>query len=787
MKYLKTLSNALAFDIQNFKFCAVLIFVGGIIFAISYRQSCANFLSLFIIIFGALLILYSLDYSSFRAYIYCAQLVFLLGILYVIFYHKYFLQNNYFHQKLYVQARGKIIETRFFSNPQNHMRGVNLKIRISDLSKLELNKNPPNKTLKKSLTKKIKKTRPKKTSKHRKKSSSKKISKPKKTKRELALARRVYKKFINVSNYQELDRKFLDTKNNIYFDEWLEVDGKKILKNVPHILSLSFSTNNLNSYNFAINDEIAFQALINLVDKPDFIQNFNPEFDAFAKNIDGFGYIISSPDLIAKSVVSDFDSWFLNWREIIRYKIYQHLTHDEASLALALLIGEQNNISKNLLTAIRNTGLSHLLSISGFHLSLACAIFFVGFRAFLARFEILALKFDIKKISAVLAILASFSYFKIANAPIPSQRALIVVWMAMISLLIDRRFDALRALFLALFLLAIINPYNLYQVSFQLSFMGVLITLCYVSRWRLAIFPHLNLPAEDKFITGILSTSKQYFLDIFIITAIIQIACLPILMNNFQSFSLIAFLANLIAIPLVSFLIMPCAFLALILIIFGLEKLPLLALEKLIEIFIACVNFFIKFPYSSITTPYLSSFSALMCILAVIFFCLSKNLIWRVLAVFLFVLAIFFGIKNHPTNLILEKDQKFYAIFDQKKLFFSTKIKQTKQIKNWLKAFGDKDIRVIQKCNKILLNNAHNCQKCYKNYCEIFFKDRKILVLTNRVKITKICHKIQSQKFHAIVNLTKKYQLPDCIKKISGETKIIDNFDFLEQKTIFVD
>lgn len=118
MKYLKTLSNALAFDIQNFKFCAVLIFVGGIIFAISYRQSCANFLSLFIIIFGALLILYSLDYSSFRAYIYCAQLVFLLGILYVIFYHKYFLQNNYFHQKLYVQARGKIIETRFSRIPK---------------------------------------------------------------------------------------------------------------------------------------------------------------------------------------------------------------------------------------------------------------------------------------------------------------------------------------------------------------------------------------------------------------------------------------------------------------------------------------------------------------------------------------------------------------------------------------------------------------------------------------------------------------------------------------------
>lgn len=84
---------------------------------------------------------------------------------------------------------------------------------------------------------------------------------------------------------------------------------------------------------------------------------------------------MGAPQIIKQNQINSVDSWFLNLREIIRQKILNNLSGDVANVSLALLIGEQKQISKNLLTAIRNSGLSHLLSISGFHLSLASAIF----------------------------------------------------------------------------------------------------------------------------------------------------------------------------------------------------------------------------------------------------------------------------------------------------------------------------------------------------------------------------------------------------------------------------
>jgi competence protein ComEC len=227
---------------------------------------------------------------------------------------------------------------------------------------------------------------------------------------------------------------------------------------VPQKISLNLAKQ---STKFNVNDILKFNAVLEPLDFPDFKESFDLKLSARTKNIQAFGFFMGAPQIINQNQINSVDSWFLNLREIIRKKILNNLSGDVANVSLALLIGEQKQISKNLLTAIRNSGLSHLLSISGFHLSLASAIFFVSIRWLLVRIEYIALRFDIKKISAIFAILASYFYLKIADAPLPAQRALIMVWMVMLSLLINRKFDGKRALFLALFLLVLFNPHNL--------------------------------------------------------------------------------------------------------------------------------------------------------------------------------------------------------------------------------------------------------------------------------------------------------------------------------------
>jgi hypothetical protein len=89
----------------------------------------------------------------------------------------------------------------------------------------------------------------------------------------------------------------------------------------------------------------------------------------------------------------------------------------------------------------------------------------------------------------------------------------------------------------------------------------------------------------------------------------------------------------------------------------------------------------------------------------------------------------------------------------------------------------------IKSCQK---NIKNNCQICKKNYCDLFFRNKKILVLKKRQKINKLCKKINNNYF-AIINMTKKFQLPNCINNLKNKIIIIDNKDFINKKTIIIE
>lgn len=784
MKPISIIKNIFDSERLNFIFYAVLLFVLGCAFYIYFEKNCEYYSQYFIAILSFLILIWILDFKSLRAIFYLALIIFILGIFYSKFYIKYFAKNEVFEQKIYIKGEGKIVDLKEFYNPVTHYVGVNILLDNLTINKLNFQNNKIDK-VKNKKAKKIKKKK-KEVKKKSKKYSEKKVKKSsqKISKKQQVFAKKIYKNYVNIVNYQEVDRHFVDFKKNNFSQNWIAENNEFILENSPQKISLNLAKQ---STKFNVNDILTFNAVLEPLDFPDFKESFDLKLNARVRNIQGFGFFMGAPQIIKQNQVNSVDSWFLNLREIIRQKILNNLSGDVANVSLALLIGEQKQISKNLLTAIRNSGLSHLLSISGFHLSLASAIFFVSIRWFLVRIEYFALRFDIKKISAIFAIFASYFYLKIADAPLPAQRALIMVWMVMLSLLINRKFDGKRALFLALFFLVLFNPHNLFQISFLLSFLAILTMVCYVDYFREKFFPDANLILEDKFITGLLSKIKLYFCEIFIITAIIQIVTLPILMNSFQTFSFVGFFANLVAIPLVGFIIMPLGFLALFLMPVAIENMPLFLMKYSIDFFIKVVEFFADFKFAIITTPYLPKLGLVLClILAVIFFIANhKYLKITILLFFILSFTTIFLRKNN--QIIFEKSQKFYAIFYEKNLYFSKQLKPTKQVKSWLKHFEVKNSELIKKCPKNKNLNKQVCQKCFKNYCELYFENQQILVLKGRNNLSKICRKFKAKKFDAVVNMTQKYQIPQCFAKYNNPKIIIDNSDFLLKGTNFLE
>ena len=129
-------------------------------------------------------------------------------------------------------------------------------------------------------------------------------------------------------------------------------------------------------------------------------------------------------------------------------------------------------------------------------------------------------------------------------------------------------------------------------------------------------------------------------------------------------------------------------------------------------------------------------------------------------------------------------NQKFFTIYDQENgLFFLDNLKPSKQLNLWLKYFEVGNFRIINNCQK---NHQEKlCKNCQKEFCNISYKDKKILVIKKRIDLDIACNNNFFNQFDLIINLTKKYILPKCLDQSSTKI-IIDNIDFYNKGGHFI-
>lgn len=732
----------------------------GCIFYFNYPQNFSENFSIFLALIFSAAALFFCNKKSFLAFIFAACGIFLFGSFYANFYEKNF-TGNPVTGKIYVDGIGKITEIKKFSNPVNGLGGANLVVSQPKLFEAKFPATAIKKVKKKKIPKEKAKRKKRKTQKEKAAELGLSLDEYKlqraaeKQKKLVEKAKKAQKKFeenfVNVGTYQEIDRQFLDISKNYQQVAWVENKGSKTFPNPPQKISLNLVKN---FAGLEVNDLIAFRALLAPAQRKEFPQDFDFSFDAKAKKIGAYGFILGEAKIVEKQRQSSVDDWFNSLREKINQKIFHALSGDEAAIAAAFLIGKQEQISAGILENIRRCGLAHLLSISGFHLSLAAAIFFVSLRFILSRFEYLTLRFDLKKIAAIAAIFTSFFYLQIAGAPLPAKRAFLMTLLALLALLFDEKINAKRAVMFALLFLILLNPYTIFNISFQLSFLAILVLVTCSEE----IFLQKKLSFEANFLGKIFN----YFWQIIFLSFALQIATLPFLMHSFRNVALLGFATNLLAIPLASFFIMPLGFLALFLMPFGLEKLPLFLMNYGILLLEKIANFVAEIKFSNLTAPEMPGLGAVIAAAGILLLCLEKSRIRYVgIAIFFLSFATIFFTKK-PT-ISFEQNQKFFAIYEDKKLFFSEKLRASKQRQHWMDRFEEKEFRYFETKNR-------------ENF--LIEKNQKILVLLKRNKIAEIC----KNDFDAIVNLTAKYALPACI---NADKIKIDNLDFYHHGSHF--
>lgn len=142
-------------------------------------------------------------------------------------------------------------------------------------------------------------------------------------------------------------------------------------------------------------------------------------------------------------------------------------------VAAALMTVERRAIPKELLASMRDSGLAHLLAISGLHIGLVTGLLFFAIRLALVLIEPVALRYPIKKIAALGPVLGAFAYLLISRATIPTQRAFLVVSIVMLAVMIDQAAISMRLVALSAMAVLLLAPESLLSASFQMSFAAV--------------------------------------------------------------------------------------------------------------------------------------------------------------------------------------------------------------------------------------------------------------------------------------------------------------------------
>jgi competence protein ComEC len=251
------------------------------------------------------------------------------------------------------------------------------------------------------------------------------------------------------------------------------------------------------------------------------------------------------PEISLLSSVSKHLEWterlyggILNFKQRIRFKIDNGLREPEATLANAMLLGDKGAIPDDLREDFSRAGLSHIIAISGLHISILTVLIFYLLLAVGAY----------RNQAFYVSSLALLFYIFLIGSPTSAIRAGLMGFLALLAVRMGRLPRAENFLIISAFLILMINPMLFrYDVGFQLSFLAVGAILFFYPTIRSMISERAG---GDK-LPGILRT----VIEIVVLTVVIQLFITPIVAYNFGVISFVAPVANLLVLWTLPFVI----------------------------------------------------------------------------------------------------------------------------------------------------------------------------------------------------------------------------------------
>lgn len=278
---------------------------------------------------------------------------------------------------------------------------------------------------------------------------------------------------------------------------------------------------------------------------------YDPGRRAWFDGIAATGRAMGPPRLLSAASPRPGGLVFASFRKDLAEHLQKTIPGPAGAVAVALTIGEQGQVPVELVEAMRISGLVHLLTVSGFHVAIVVGgVLLVG-RRLLALWPWLALRVSTRKCAAVIAGLAGTAYVLLSGADVPAVRAGITAWIVILAILMGRDPLSLRLIAFAALLILAIVPEALVNPSFQLSFAAVtslvLLRHSKLGDWLFERRPHEAWPQRFR----------RYVMALLVTGMVVEVVLLPIALSHFGRAGVYGVVANMVAIPLTSLIIMP--------------------------------------------------------------------------------------------------------------------------------------------------------------------------------------------------------------------------------------
>ncbi len=402
-------------------------------------------------------------------------------------------------------------------------------------------------------------------------------------------------------------------------------------------------------------DRVQLRALLRPPPAPDVPGGRDPQRDAFFSDVAGSGSALGPALVVSHGPTRGLAASMRRLRESIAARIVAVLPGPRGAVAATLLTGLSSAIPQSDRDAFAAAGLAHLLAVAGLHLGIVMGLALSIVRTGLAAWEWAALRLPCRQIAALSALAAGGLYMLLTGLHLPGLRSLAMAAIAMLGLVIGRRAVTMRALGCAAILLLLANPATLLDVGYQMSFAAVLALLAGYEAVR---------PLMQRLQDGTIGHRVAlHAFQLFFTSLVAGAASLPYAAFHFGRVQFYFVLANLVAVPLTAFWVLPQGLLSLLLMPFGLEWVTLRPMGAGIDVILFLARTVSGFPAASLAVPAPPGWGLLLVSFGLLWLCIWRTG-WRALAALPLVIGCASPWLVRAPDLLVSGDARLIALHD---------------------------------------------------------------------------------------------------------------------------